>query len=138
MKNYLTLMIGTLLIWNSVTAQSAFPGERGEYLGTSTREDIWDHEPKGFLVEFVRVQRDAVIASAGYLPEMVFENPDPVVQVIDESNKEVLFTVRIKGKSFLPKVYSDGKYTVKAGKDRPDSFTKKGLEPTAKKLKVNL
>lgn len=72
----------------------------------------------------------------GYLPEMVFDDPDPVVQVIDESNQEILYTVRIKGKSFLPKVYSDGKYTVKAGSDRPDSFTKKGLKPTAKKLKV--
>ena len=71
-------------------------------------------------------------------PEMVFDDPDPVVQVIDESNQEILYTVRIKGKSFLPKVYSDGKYTVKAGSDRPDSFTKKGLKPTAKKLKVQL
>ena len=74
----------------------------------------------------------------GYLPEMVFDEPNPVVQVINEANKEVLYTVRIKGRTFLPKVYSNGKYTVKAGNDRPDGFTKKGLKPTAKKLKVQL
>jgi hypothetical protein len=74
----------------------------------------------------------------GYLPELVFETIDPVVQVVNEANNEVLYTVRIQGKTFLPKVYSDGNYTVKAGKDRPDGFTKKGLKPTAKKIKVKL
>tara|TARA_B100001123_G_scaffold344100_1_gene390947 strand:+ start:713 stop:2623 length:1911 start_codon:yes stop_codon:yes gene_type:complete len=74
----------------------------------------------------------------GYLPEMVFDMQNPVVQVINESNKEVLYTVRIKGSTFLPKVYSDGEYTVKAGKDRPDGFTKRGLKPTASKIQVKL
>ena len=74
----------------------------------------------------------------GYLPEMVFEETDPVVQVINESDKEILYTVRVQGRTFLPKVYSDGKYTVKAGKDRPDSFKKSGLKPTTGKIRVSL
>ncbi|MDA1068333.1 MAG: hypothetical protein O3C43_17735 [Verrucomicrobia bacterium] len=75
----------------------------------------------------------------GYLPELVFEGMnDPVVQVIEEGSKEILYTVRIQGNTFLPKVYSNGKYTVKAGKDRPDGFKKTGLKPTAKKIKVKL
>ncbi len=63
---------------------------------------------------------------------------DPVVQVIEEGSKEILYTIRIQGNTFLPKVYSNGKYTVKAGKDRPDGFKKTGLKPTAKKIKVKL
>ena len=74
----------------------------------------------------------------GYLPELVFEENDPVVQVVNDKTKEILYTVRIQGNTFLPKVYSDGRYTVKAGKDRPDAFKKSGLKPTATKIKVKL
>jgi hypothetical protein len=74
----------------------------------------------------------------GYLPELDFNMPDPVVQVVNESTKEILYTVRIQGRTFLPKVYAAGKYTVKAGKDRPDGMTISGLEPVTKKLKVDL
>ena len=38
--------------------------------------------------------------------------PDPIVQVIDESNDEVVFTVRIKGTTYQPKVYRPGRYTI--------------------------
>lgn len=38
---------------------------------------------------------------------------DPVVQVIDQSKNEIVYTVRIKGTSFTPKVPRDGLYTVK-------------------------
>ena len=63
---------------------------------------------------------------------------DPVVQVVEESSNEILYTIRIQGNTFLPKVYANGKYTVKAGKDRPDGFKKSGLKPTATKIKVKL
>jgi hypothetical protein len=74
----------------------------------------------------------------GYLPELVFDMTDPVVQVVEESSNEILYTIRIQGNTFLPKVYANGKYTVKAGKDRPDGFKKSGLKPTATKIKVKL
>lgn len=38
---------------------------------------------------------------------------DPVVQVIDQSNGEIIYTLRIKGSSFTPRVFKDGLYTVK-------------------------
>ncbi len=38
---------------------------------------------------------------------------DPVVQVIDESNSDVIYTIRVKGTTFVPKVFKDGTYTVK-------------------------
>ncbi len=37
---------------------------------------------------------------------------DPVVQVIDEANGETLYTVRIPGTSWRPKVFHEGTYTV--------------------------
>ncbi len=49
---------------------------------------------------------------------------DPVVQVIDESDGKIVYTLRIKGTSFRPKVFKDGSYTVRVG------------EPSAKKVKT--
>ncbi len=51
-----------------------------------------------------------------YLPalKMVGEM-DPVVQVIKAKNKEVIYTLRIKGKEFQPKVFAKGKYDVIIG-----------------------
>ena len=72
-------------------------------------------------------------AVAGYLPELTFTNlTDPVVQVIGEATGEILYTVRVTGKSFQPRVYAPGKYTVKIGRDRPDGETITGLSAAAK------
>jgi hypothetical protein len=65
----------------------------------------------------------------GYLPELKFDAEDPVVQVVQEENNEILYTLRINGNSFRPRVYADGTYTVKAGPDRPDAHTTTGLRP---------
>ncbi|MHC4352745.1 MAG: hypothetical protein ACYS0H_08500 [Planctomycetota bacterium] len=40
---------------------------------------------------------------------------NPVVQVIDESNDEIVYTLRIKGTSFRPQIFKTGKYTIKVG-----------------------
>ncbi len=58
-------------------------------------------------------QLDNGLPSAYALPEIAGDAPDPVVQVIDESNNEVVYTVRIRGSRFTPKVRKPGKYTVK-------------------------
>jgi phosphodiesterase/alkaline phosphatase D-like protein len=66
----------------------------------------------------------------GYLPELHFDGiEDPVVQVVHEESNEILYTMRIKGNTFSPRVFAKGTYTVKAGTNRPDSFTKTGLQP---------
>ena len=70
---------------------------------------------------------------AGWLPELVFETAaDPVVQVVSEPTGEIVYTVRIKGDRFRPRVYAPGKYTVKVGRDRPDGPSLPGLEAAAK------
>ena len=54
--------------------------------------------------------------AAAYLPTLnITGQLNPVVQVIDESNDEVVYTLRIPGTSFSPKVFSDGVYTIKIG-----------------------
>jgi hypothetical protein len=51
-----------------------------------------------------------------WLPELVIQGQtDPVVQVIDEQNGEVVYTIRIKGTRFRPKVFREGMYTLKVG-----------------------
>ena len=61
-----------------------------------------------------------------WLPEIRvngLDNP-PVVQVIDELSGEIIYTLRIKGDSFTPKVFKEGVYTIKVG------------EPGTKKMKA--
>jgi hypothetical protein len=69
----------------------------------------------------------------GWLPELVFEGAvDPVVQVIEQTSGEILYTARIKGNRFQPRVYSSGAHTVKIGSDRADAVTLSNLTPTTK------
>lgn len=64
--------------------------------------------------------------AAAWLPRLqVAGLNNPVVQVIDESNGEIVYTLRIRGTSWRPKVFTpSGAYTVKVG------------EPGTKQMKV--
>ena len=62
-----------------------------------------------------------------------------VVQVINEKTGEIIYTLRIKGTEFRPKVFANGTYTINVGEgDARKSL--KGIESQkeAKTLKVNL
>jgi hypothetical protein len=50
-----------------------------------------------------------------------------VVQIIAEATGEILYTVRAQTGSFTPRVYAPGKYTVKAGKDKPNTVVMRGV-----------
>ena len=57
-----------------------------------------------------------------HLPEIKLEGVlHPVVQVIADATGEILYTIRSQTESFRPRVYAPGKYTIKAGKDKPDT-----------------
>ncbi len=74
-------------------------------------------------------------AIQGWLPELIFEGVEnPVVQVIEEATADILYTVRVQGTRFQPRVYSTGKHTVKVGRDRPDAQSMEGLEPRPKDM----
>jgi hypothetical protein len=52
----------------------------------------------------------------GWLPQLIVTGAtDTVVQVIDEFNGEVVYTLRIQGTRFQPKVFRAGTYTVRIG-----------------------
>ncbi len=68
---------------------------------------------------------------------------NPIVQVIDESNKKIVYTLRINGTSFRPKVFKKGKYTVKVGELGTDKMkTLEGIRSLppdkTKKIRVRL
>jgi hypothetical protein len=51
---------------------------------------------------------------AAYLPALnVSGVKDPVVQIVDEANGEIVYTLRIAGQSWRPHVFAPGKYTVR-------------------------
>lgn len=46
---------------------------------------------------------------------------DPVIQVIDETYGELVYSLRINGTNFRPKVFRNGRYTIKIG-EQPDNM----------------
>ena len=90
-------------------------------------------------------QRDNFLKNASwYLPELTFTGGEsPVVQVINEQNDEVVYTLRVNGTKYLPRVLKKGNYTIIVSKD--GSGKKNKIEhlaarktPDARKLKVSL
>lgn len=52
----------------------------------------------------------------GYLPTLkVSGAEEPVVQVVDEATNEPVYTLRINGAQFQPKVFRRGSYTIRVG-----------------------
>jgi hypothetical protein len=68
----------------------------------------------------------------GWLPEIQCKDaPNVVVQVVEESTGNVLYTVRLNGPKFQPPVYADGVYTIKIGANSADIAPFKNLKPAA-------
>ncbi len=64
-----------------------------------------------------------------YLPVIqVSGMENPVVQVIYEPDMEMVYSLRIKGQQFQPKVFKDGKYTLKIGDQPGQMKTFSGLD----------
>lgn len=62
-------------------------------------------------------------AAVAYLPELqVSGMTNPVVQVVDERSNEIVYTLRINGSSFRPKVFAAGNYTVHVGDQDADNM----------------
>jgi alkaline phosphatase D len=40
---------------------------------------------------------------------------DPVVQIVDDSREEIVYTLRIQGNTFRPPVFTEGRYTIRIG-----------------------
>jgi hypothetical protein len=76
---------------------------------------------------------------AAYLPELNFKGiGNPVVQIIEESTGDVLYTTRVRGSNYRPKVYAKGKYTIRVGEDLPILKTVQGVQSVAANSKKKL
>ncbi len=65
--------------------------------------------------------------ATAFLPELQITGMDnPVVQVIEERTGEIVYTLRIKGDRFRPKVFAPGTYTVRVGDQ--DAGTMRSIE----------
>ena len=53
-----------------------------------------------------------------YLPKLIINKSNQVVQVINEQANEVIYTLRINGSIFIPKVFEKGIYTVNVGEGK--------------------
>ncbi len=74
--------------------------------------------------------------AVGFLPTLKIRGMmDPVVQVIDEQDGEIVYTLRIRGNEFRPKVFREGAYTIKVGDQEKKNKTIKGIRslPPSKK-----
>ncbi len=79
----------------------------------------------------------------GFLPEVVVSNFDrPVIQVVHEPSKEILYTVRADSNRFKPPIYSEGPHTINVGKDKPNLSRFEGVvkvsDGASAELKVSL
>ena len=91
-----------------------------------------DAQFPGWPITFKMADNDGRVATH-WLPELQFAKPNPVVQVVEDASGEILYTIRIQGKTFQPPVYAAGAYTVKAGENLPDATTLSSIK--AKKAK---
>ncbi len=70
---------------------------------------------KGWPVVFHQLD-DYGRKAAAWLPEIrVTGRTDPVVQVVREDTGEIVYTIRIQGTRFRPKVFAQGLYTLRVG-----------------------
>jgi hypothetical protein len=103
-------------------------GDRAQYPGWPITFDYRDNDGR---------------KRVGHLPELVVSGTNhPVIQVIEETTGEILYTVRATSNRFKPPVYSKGKHTVKVGRNIANQSTVNGVVPVATssdaELRINL
>ena len=61
--------------------------------------------------------------AVAWLPVLKIKgDPDPVIQITNQSTGELEYTVRINGNEFIPKVFSKDKYKIFIGYPEIDSY----------------
>ena len=70
--------------------------------------------------------------AVAHLPTLKINKPNQVVQLINERNNETVYTIRVKGSSFKPKVFENGTYTIKVG-EKKNRNTLKSVGTDSKK-----
>ncbi len=77
--------------------------------------------------------------AVAYLPTLKIRGMDePVVQVIDESDGQIVYTLRIQGNEYRPKVFAKGTYTIKVGDQENRTKEIKGVKALDPEEKAEL
>ncbi len=76
--------------------------------------------------------------SWGEFGELTFDVEDPVVQLVDATTSEILYTVRANGKTFTPGAPKGKAFIVKAGKDAADTVILKKAKVGSDPRKITL
>lgn len=72
------------------------------------------------------------------LNTITFNKTNPVVQVVDQKSNEILYTLRIEGKTFAPHIPKGRTFTIKAGLDSAEKTITSSTELKSKNIEVNL
>ena len=75
--------------------------------------------------------------AVAHLPTLKINKPNQVVQLINERNNETVYTIRVKGSSFKPKVFENGNYTIKVG-EKKNQNTLKSIGTDSKKEYIKI
>jgi alkaline phosphatase D len=67
----------------------------------------------------------------GYLPRVKVNKADQVIKIIDEKNQELISVLRVRGSSFIPRIFRKGTYSLVIG-EGSDVQEVKGLKSSAK------
>ncbi len=88
----------------------------------------------------IRVRDNDGRVPVGYLPALEVPGVDrPVVQVVEESTGETLYTIRAPKSPFAPPVYSTGTFTLRVGRDHPEkSLPGLAAEPLSSKSTLTI
>ncbi|MFP6887856.1 MAG: hypothetical protein VB997_09850, partial [Opitutales bacterium] len=79
--------------------------------------------------------------AVAHLPTLKISKPNQVVQVLNDKTGEVVYTLRVRGNSFRPKVFAKGEYTINIGEgDNRKTLKRIRALPSSEKktLKVEL
>lgn len=82
-------------------------------------------------------------APAAWLPTIKVNGMrDPIVEVIDEADGELVYALRIRGTEFRPHVFREGVYTLRVGEQPGGMKARKGIKASREKddrtLKIDL
>lgn len=75
-----------------------------------------------------------------WLPEITVKGMlDPVIRVLEEETNETVYTLRIKGHTFRPKVFTEGSYTINIGDGEVWMHEIKNIQPgETERIEINL
>ena len=91
----------------------------------------------GWPITFNSADNDGRKAVA-HLPTLTFNQANPVVQIVHEASGEILYTTRVQGKSYRPKVFSKDAHTIHVGNGKADQVKKSGIKPGNGSIQIDL